>query len=79
MTVKVDKTIVQMKIRSEAGSILDQMLGEELYRQSFISGDDAWTFRYTYAPTPALDIYPCNRFCGGTERRSHAFCTDLVL
>ncbi len=51
MTVKVDKTTVQMKIRSEAGIILDQLLGEELYRHCFISGDDAWTFSYTYVPT----------------------------
>lgn len=51
MTAKVDKAAVQMKIRRETGFILDELLGEELYRHCFISGDDAWTFRYSYAPT----------------------------
>ena len=45
MIAKVDKAAVQMRIRREVGLILDKLLGEELYRHCFISGDDAWTFR----------------------------------
>ena len=51
MKEKVDKAAVQGKIRHEAGFILDGLIGEELYRHCFISGDEAWTFRYSYVPT----------------------------
>jgi len=51
MAEKVDKTIVQMKIRGEVTFILDELLGEDLYRHCFITGDDAWTFRYNYVST----------------------------
>lgn len=54
MIAKVDKAVVQMKIRRELGFILDELLGEELYRHCFISGDDAWTFKYSYARTAVL-------------------------
>jgi len=50
MTVKVDKALVQMNIRHEVGVILDVLLGEQLYRHCFVSGDEAWTLRYSYAP-----------------------------
>ena len=49
MAIKSDKSIVQMKIRSEVGRILDEYLDEELYRHCYISGDEAWTFKYNYA------------------------------
>ncbi|OGV84025.1 MAG: hypothetical protein A3K19_04665 [Lentisphaerae bacterium RIFOXYB12_FULL_65_16] len=51
MAEKVDKSIVQMNIRREVGYTLDKLLGEDLYRHCFITGDDAWSFRYNYAPT----------------------------
>ena len=51
MAEKLDKAVVQMKIRREAGFISDDLLDEELYRHCFIADDDAWTFRYGYAPT----------------------------
>ncbi len=54
MTEKVDKTAVQMYIRREVDFLLEKLLGEDLHRHCFLAGDDAWTFRYHYAPTAAF-------------------------
>ena len=51
MTKDVDKTIVQMNIRREVDFLLEKLLNADLYRHCFLTGDDAWTFRYHYAPT----------------------------
>ena len=37
-----------MASRRELGFILDEFLGEQLYRHCFVSGDEAWTIRYSY-------------------------------
>ena len=44
-----------MHIRSEVGRILDEHLDEELYRHCYISGDEAWTFKYNYASIAEFD------------------------
>lgn len=54
MTGKVYKDLVQMNIRHEVGVVLDELLGEQIYRHCFISGDEAWTLRYSYAPTASF-------------------------
>lgn len=48
MTKNIDKAGVQMKIRRELGFILNELLDEQLYRHCFVSGDEAWTLRYSY-------------------------------
>ena len=62
MAEKVDKSIVQMKIRREVSFILDELLGEDLYRHCFITGDDAWTLKYNYAP---MATFPDETICSG--------------
>lgn len=54
MTEKIDKATVQMKIRHELGIVLDEFLNEQLYRHCFVSGDDAWTVRYSYESPAAF-------------------------
>lgn len=54
MTGKMYKDFVQMKIRSKVGAVLDELLSEQLYRHCFVSGDEAWTLRYNYAPTASF-------------------------
>ena len=89
MADKVDKAVVQMTVRREANFILDELLTEELYRHCFIAGDDAWTFRYNYAPTatfPDETIYSGHvlakakkkyaRFIEAQEHR-FAFCVRV--
>ncbi len=48
ITDKLEKATVQAKIRHEVESILDELLGEDLYRHCFLSSDEAWTLRYNY-------------------------------
>ena len=51
MKKDVDKAIVQGNIRREVDFLLEALLGEDLHRHCFLTGDDAWTFKYHYAPT----------------------------
>jgi len=62
MAVKIDKAIVQAKIRREVGYILEQSLDEQLYRHCFVSGDEAWTLRYSYHSVAA---FPDETICSG--------------
>ena len=48
MTAKIEKTDVQKRVRRELGFVLVEFLGEELYRHCYVSGDEAWTVRYSF-------------------------------
>jgi len=89
MTKKVEKAAVQSKIRHEVGIILDELLGEQLYRHCFVSGDEAWTLRYRYdsiANFPDETIYPGHvlakakkKYARFIEEKEHrfAFCVRV--
>ena len=60
MVEKWHKGLVQMNLRREVEAVLDRMLNEPLYRHCFVTGDEAWTFRYHYdsvAEFPDETIY----------------------
>jgi len=69
MTKKIDKATIQMKIRHELGFVLDEFLNEQLYRQCFVSGDEAWTVRYSYE-SPAA-------FCDETIYSGHVVALEF--
>lgn len=54
MAITIDKATVQAKIRSTVSARLDNLLGEALQKRCFLSGEEAWTFRYSHLPAAAF-------------------------
>ena len=78
MPEKVDKSVVQMKIRREVELILSSLLGDELYQHLFLSGDTAWSFRYSYSPRadfPGETIY-CGHVFAKAKKKYARFIQD---
>ena len=62
MAIKIDKIAIQMRIRSKLQITLDDLLGEQLYKHCFITGEDAWNYRYSYCSISQFEDE--NIYCG---------------
>jgi hypothetical protein len=63
--LRIDKSAIQRKIRTDLQVILDGFLSEDLYRISFIEGIDVWNFGYKYHSIAEFkdEVIYCGEVC----------------
>lgn len=76
MPERSDRSVIQGRIRHELQFPLDEHLPEHVSQRCFISGDDAWSVRYTYSIT--ADFPDETIYCGTVTAKAKKKFAEFI-